>query len=168
VNLQDPAGEPAAEPLVVEGHTWEKAGWAPWDASRRLGFVGEHVADPGIAKTGYDAVDGVSELQRSYVYDDFGRPALFELGLAPGRYRVRAGLGRPARGYPGDPHNLSLEGAPVVVDHITTDAAPTFIYEGEVEVLDGRLSVGFGGRSAVTGEFAYTFLAFVSAEGVRE
>jgi hypothetical protein len=166
VNLQDPAGEPAADPLVVDGHTWEKAGWAPWDAERRLGFVGEHVADPEIAKTGYDAVDGVSETQRSYVYDDFGRPALFELGLAPGRYHVRVGLGRPARGYPGDPHNLSLEGAPVVVDHITTDAAPTFIYDGEVEVLDGRLSVAFGGRSAVTGEFAYTFLAFVSAEGV--
>lgn len=164
VNFQDPAGEPVATPLEVDGHTWEKAGWAPWDAARRLGFTGEHVGDPEVARSGYDDVAGFDVLSRSYLYDDFGRPALFELGLAPGRYRVRVGLGRPARGYPDDPHNLSLEGRPVVVDRVTTDAAPTFIYEGDVDVFDGRLSVGFGGRSAATGEFAYTFIAFVSAE----
>jgi hypothetical protein len=165
VNFQDPSGEPAADPLVVDGRTWEKVGWGPWDAERRLGFLGEHVGDDsGIARAGYDAVEGFDELARSYLYDDFGRPALFELGLAPGHYRVRIGLGRPARGYPNDPHNVTLEGVPVVVDHLTTDAAPTFVYEGDVEVLDGRLSVGFGGRSARTGEFAYTFLSFLSAD----
>ena len=92
--------------------------------------------------------------------------ALLEVGLAPGRYRLRVGLGRPARGYPTDPQNLSVEGTPVVVDHITTDAAPMYVYEGELEVLDGRLSLGFGGRAALTGAFAYTFLSFVSAEPV--
>lgn len=164
VNFQDPAGPPLAEPLEVEGRTWEKVGWGPWDDTRGLGFVGEHVGEPGVALTGYDEVDGYSELARSYVYDDWGRPVLFELALAPGRWRVRVGLGRPAHGYPGDPHNLSLEGSPAVVDAITTDDRPTLTHEQIVEVADGRLSVTFGGRSALTGEFAYTFLAWLSAE----
>lgn len=164
VNLQDPNGEPHAEPLSVDGHIWEKVGWQPWDAARGLGFQGEHVGQPDMAKAGYDDVAGVSEIRRSYIYDDWGRPALFELALAPGRWHVRVGLGRPAHGYPNDPHNLTVEGVAVVVDRVTTDAEPTFVWEGDVEVQDGRLSVGFGGRSALTGDYAFTFLAFVSAE----
>lgn len=79
---------------------------------------------------------------------------------------MTAAVGRPSRGYPGDPHNLRVEGMVVVDDETTTDAEPQIVRSVEVEVLDGRLSLEVGGRSASTGDFAYTFLAYVTIEAI--
>ena len=167
VNFQAIDGPPRAEPLEVpqgSGRLYEKVGWMPFDAARGLGFTGENVGDPTRALALYDEVPGFDERQRSVVYDDWGRPARFDLVVPPGRYRVRVGLGRPARGYPNDPQNLRIEGMPAVVDHVTTDDAPVLEYVGEHSVQDGKLSLDFGGRSARTGDFAFTFLAYVDVE----
>jgi hypothetical protein len=161
LNFQDPAGPPAADPLVVDGKTYLKIGWAAYDAAVGYGWSGEFIDDPGIARYGYDDVAGYSEVQRSYVYDDYGRDNLFEFDLAPGRYQITVGVGRPAHGYPGDPHNLSIEGQAVIDDEVTTDAAPTIERTVTIDLGDGFLSVVAGGRSASTGAYSYTFLAYI-------
>ncbi|MEZ4339126.1 MAG: hypothetical protein R3B82_21105 [Sandaracinaceae bacterium] len=161
LNFQDPAGAPSDDPLVVDGNEYMKVGWDAWDDAAGLGWMGENVGT-GIVMTGYDDVAGYDERQRSYVYDDYGRNNLFELAIAPGRYAVTVGVGRPRRGYPGDPHNLRVEGVVAVDDEATSDAAPTIERTVEVETTDGRLSFEVGGRSASTGDWAYTFLAYVT------
>lgn len=161
INFQDPTGAPTADPLVVDGRTYLKIGWSEYDEEAGFGWFGEQVANPGVALYGYDDVGGFDEIQRSYVYDDWGRDNLFEFALENGRYEVTIGVGRPARGYPGDPHNALVEGQVVVDDEVTTDAEPQIERTVTVDLTDGSLSVIVGGRSASTGDFAYTFLAYI-------
>jgi hypothetical protein len=161
INFQDPDGSPTADPLVIDGRTFLKVGWQPYDADAGLGWYGEFITDPGIALYGYDDVSGYDEAQKSYVYDDYGRDNLFELALESGRYSVTIGVGRPAHGYPGDPHHATIEGIKVVDDEPTTDAAPTIERSVTVDLTDGSLSVVVGGRSATTGSYSYTFLAYL-------
>jgi hypothetical protein len=160
INFQDPQGSPTAEPLVVDGKTYLKVGWTAYDADLGYGWYGENIDDPSIALFGYDDVAGASETQRSYIYDDYGRPNLFEFDLAAGTYDVTIGVGRPSQGS-SDPHNVTVEGTVIVDDEPTTDAAPTIVRTTTVELTDGSLSIEFGGRSEATGDFAYTFIGFV-------
>jgi len=164
VNFQDPAGEPRAEPLVVDGKTYMKVGFAPYSEELGYGWYGEFISDPGIALTGFDDVLGYSVLSQSYVYDDYGRDNLFEFALENGRYQVTVGVGRPARGYPNDPHNLVVEGQRLVDDQVTSDEDPIIVATDVVELRDGMLSLVVGGRSEQTGEYAYTFLGFLEIE----
>lgn len=166
LNFQDPAGQPSADPLEFDGKTWMKIGWTAWDDALGYGWYGENVGDPGIALYGYDAVDGVSEVARSYVYDDYGRDSLFEFALENGRYRVTAAVGRPGAAYANDPHNLTVEGIVVVDDEPTTDAERQLVRSVEVELIDGKLSFEVGGMSATTGNWAYTFLAYIEIEAI--
>ncbi|PKN44370.1 MAG: hypothetical protein CVU59_11800, partial [Deltaproteobacteria bacterium HGW-Deltaproteobacteria-17] len=165
VNFQDPAGSPA-QAVELGGVPCEKVGWTAFDAEAGLGWYGEFVGNPGITLTGYDDVAGVSEALRSYVYDDYGRENLFEFSLENGHYRVTVGAGRPARAYPNDPHRVMVEGAWVIEDEPTTDDQRTFERSIEVELADGSLSVVMGGQSALTGEFAYTFLSYLLIEPI--
>ncbi len=165
VNFQDPAGAPAGD-VTVGGIPCEKVGWTAFDAAAGLGWYGEFLGDAGIMLYGYDDVAGVSEALRSYVYDDYGRENLFEFSLENGRYRVTVGAGRPARAYPDDPHRVLVEGVWLIQDEPTSDAARTFERSMEVELTDGSLSLVTGGRSALTGEFAYTFLSYLLIEPI--
>ncbi len=160
INFQDPEGEPAADPLVIDGDTYIKVGWGAYDAERGYGWFGENVDNPDIALYGYDAADGYNEAERSTLYDDYGRDALFEFDLAAGTYEVTVGLGRPARGY-ADPHNATVEGIPAVTEQPTTDDAPTIRETVRVDVTDGKLSLEVGGLSETTGEWSYTFVAYL-------
>ncbi len=161
VNFQDPSGRPTADPLVVGGSTYMKVGWSAWSDESGYGWYGEHVDDPSIALYGFDDAAGYSPVQQSYLYDDYGRDNLFEFALENGRYEVTVGVGRPARGYPGDPHNAALEGVVLVDDEITTDDEPTIERTITVDLTDGSLSLEVGGRSASTGEWSYTFVAYM-------
>ena len=120
MNFQDPSGAPTDEPLIVDGNEHLKIGWMAYDEELGYGFFGEHVGE-SIAMSGYDEVAGYDERQRSYLFDDYGRPFLFEFELESGRYEVTVGVGRPRRGYPGDPHNVTVEGEVLVDDEVTTD-----------------------------------------------
>ncbi len=166
VNFQDPTGEPRAEPLMVDGKTYLKVGFSPYSEELGYGWYGEFISDPGIALTGFDDVDGYSVLSQSYVYDDYGRDNLFEFALENGSYQVTVGVGRPARGYPNDPHNVTVEGQRLVEDQPTTDQSPIIVANGTVEIRDGRLSMVVGGRSEQTLDYAYTFLGFLEIEPV--
>ena len=125
-----------------------------------------NVDDPGIALYGYDGVDGYNEVASSYVYDDYGRDSLFEFALENGHYRVTAAVGRPASSYPNDPHNLSVEGVVLVDDEPTTDAERQIVRSVEVDLIDGKLSLEVGGMSELSGNWAYTFLAYVEIEAI--
>ena len=166
LNFQDPAGSPAADPLEIDEHTWLKVGWAAYDADAGMGWYGEYVDDPGIALYGYDDVAGYDDIERSYLYDDYGRDNLFEFALENGRYLVTLGVGRPAHGYPGDPHNATVEGTVLVDDEITTDEQPTLVRSVELELTDGLLSVEVGGLSESSGSWAYTFVSFLTIEPI--
>ncbi len=149
------------DPSRTPASGYEMVGWTPWDDTRGLGWVGENVGDPAIALYGYDDDGGYSEQVRSYVYDDYGRKNLFELEVAPGRYMVAYAVGRPARGYPGDPYNLVIEGTVAVNDVASSDAMPVIEGSAMIDVTDGRISVEVGGISASTGAGAYTFLGYL-------
>jgi hypothetical protein len=167
ISFQDPDGPPTADPLTVDGKTYMKIGWLPYDEEAGYGWYGEHVENPSIALYGYDDVSGYTEVQKSYVYDDYGRDNLFELALENGRYEVTIGVGRPARGYPGDPHNAVIEGVTVVDDEPTTDSTPLIERTVTVDLTDGSLSVEVGGLSASTGEWSYTFLGYLEIAPVH-
>lgn len=166
LNFQDPAGEPSADPLVVRDKTWMKIGWSPYDDDLGYGWYGENVDNPGIALYGFDNVGGYDEVASSYTFDDYGRDSLFEFALENGKYQVTVAVGRPAKGYPGDPHNLVVEGEVVVDDEVTTDAEPQIVRTLEVDLIDGSLSLEVGGMSESSGNWAYTFLAYVEIEPV--
>jgi hypothetical protein len=166
LSFQDPAGEPGADPLEVGGKTWMKIGWSAYDEDAGYGWYGENIDNPAIALYGFDEVTGYDEVASSYVYDDYGRDNLFEFAIENGHYEVTTAVGRPGRGYPGDPHNLSVEGVVVVDDEVTTDADPQIVRTVEIEIIDGKLSLEVGGKSATTDDWAYTFLAYVEIEPV--
>lgn len=167
INFQNPVGEPTANPLVVDGKTFLKIGWNAYDAKLGYGWSGEHIGDPGIALYGYDDTGSYSVLQKSYLFDDYGRDNLFEFDLAPGKYKVTVGAGRPAKGYPNDPHNVSIEGQRLINDEITTASAPLIERSATLDVTDGSLSLVAGGRSQKTGNYAYTFLGYLMIEPVE-
>jgi len=166
INFQDPEGPPTDEPLTVNGNTYLKVGWEPYTAERGYGWSGEFIDDPGIALFGFDEVAGYPSTQQSYVYDDYGRDNLFEFDLAPGTYRVTVGVGRPGRGYPGQPHNVDIEGQAVVEEEPTTDEQPTIERTVDVELSDGSLSMVVGGRSETIDDYSYTFLGYLIIEPI--
>ena len=167
LNFQDPNGPPTADPLVVDGNTYMKIGWEAWDDDAALGWYGENIANSEIALFGYDDVAGYSEVEKSYVYDDYGRNNLFEFAIENGKYDVTIGVGRPAKGYPGDPHTAIVEGVRVVDDELTTNDAPMIVRTETIDLMDGKLSVEVGGKSPSTDNWAYTFLSFIRIEPVE-
>ena len=70
------------------------------------------------------------------------------------------------RAYPEAGHNVTLEGIKIVRDEITTEAAPTIVRTQTIDLTDGSVSLEVGGRSARSGDFAYTFLAYMLIEPV--
>ena len=54
----------------------------------------------------------------------------------------------------------------LVDDEITTDAEPTLVRNVEVDLTDGLLSVEVGGLSESSGNWAYTFVAFLAVEPI--
>jgi len=165
LSFQDPDGPPTDDPLVVDGNTYLKIGWAAWDDDAGLGWYGENVGT-GIVKYGYDDVGGYTEAQKGYVYDDYGRNNLFEFAIENGRYDVTIGVGRPGKGYANDPHTAIVEGIRVVDDEVTTDAEPTIERTETIDLTDGKISVEVGGKSPSTNNWAYTFLAYIVIEPV--
>ncbi|HRW09920.1 MAG TPA: DUF4091 domain-containing protein, partial [Caldilineaceae bacterium] len=75
LNFQDPAGEPSADPLVVDGKEYLKIGWNEYAADPSLGYgwYGD------MAHVMYQYLgSGPNVLQRSVIYDDWGRQKTFE------------------------------------------------------------------------------------------
>ncbi|MBN2803148.1 MAG: hypothetical protein JXR91_08640 [Deltaproteobacteria bacterium] len=163
INFQDPEGEPNAEPLIVNGNQYMKVGWDQYDPSLGYGWSGENMGT-GILMTGYSSADGFNEVQKSYIYDDYGRDNLFEFDLAPGTYNITVGVGMAGRAYDSQPHNVSIEGVKVVDDEPTSADQTLIERTVTMDIVDGSLSMIAAGRSPSIDDYSYTFVAYLDIE----
>jgi hypothetical protein len=168
INFQ-PLGSPPS-PLVFDGKTWMQVDWkvpgGAWfdylpGVPPYYGWIRD-TANQQLSFYNTSLPGNYSAIERSYVFDDYGRQNRFEFELEPGRYLVTVGVGRPNGS--GDPHNLRVEDQVLVNDEVLTSVQARAI---EVQLTDGRLTLTFGGRSASTGTWAYTFLAYMKVEPVN-
>lgn len=163
INFQNPLGEPLGQPLILGQKEFMKVGWSPYDESLGYGWYGENVGTD-ILKTGYASANGFNDVQRSYIYDDYGRDNLFEFSLAPATYRITVGVGMAGRAYEGQPHNVSIEGQKIVDDEPTTLNETIIERTVTMEIVDGSLSMTAAGRSASIDDYSYTFVAYLEIE----
>ncbi|HKQ98600.1 MAG TPA: DUF4091 domain-containing protein [Candidatus Polarisedimenticolia bacterium] len=145
INFQDPTGQPLVNPLIINGHTYLKIGWQPYSTALGFGWYGDFAQ----ATTAYLA-SAPNELQRSVLYDDFGRIKSFEFDLPNGTYDVTVSVGWQGRT---DRHNkVVIEGIPFVDDETSS---PYLVRTHPVTVIDRKLTLEMG----VAGE--YTMLNYL-------
>lgn len=137
INFQDPQGEPTASPLVVDGHEYMKIGWNAYDETPGYGWFG-----------GFDQVmyrylsEGPNELQRSIIFDDYGRQKVFEFALPNGTYNVTVSVGWQGKTY--SHHKITVEGVSFVDDEATTPESPYIVRTHEVVISDKKLTMDMG------------------------
>lgn len=158
INFQDPAGEPTADPLMVDGETWIKVGWSAYDAAEGFGWAGPFIGDDGIMLYQYVADAPVSELQRSIIFDDYGRTDTFTWDIENGRYLVTVGIGWYDRTY--SAQRVVVEGQVLFDDAETTPATPHLVESLEVDVQDGNIALEAGQQDE------YTMLNFLRIEPI--
>ena len=134
LNFQDPGGSPAADPLVVDDHSYLKIGWNTYDQQLGYGWYGD------MAHVMYQYLSsGPNELQKSILYDDWGRQKTFEFDLPNGSYQVTVSAGWQGRTYS---HNyIAIEGVVFIDDEAT---APYLVRSAEVRVNDNKLTMAMG------------------------
>lgn len=166
INFQ-PLGQPPS-PLVFDGKTWIQVDWktqsGAWldyvpNVSPFYGWLRDS-ANQQISSY-FSSTGNYSSIERSYVYDDYGRTNAFQFELESGRYLVTVGVGKP--GGSSDPHNVRVEDHILVNDEVFTNVQPRAI---EIQLTDGQLTLTFGGRSPSTGLWSYTFLAYMKVEPI--
>jgi len=151
INFQDPEGSPAASPLIIDGKEYIKIGWSEYNAEDAYGWVGGCVSTTR-AMYCYDDAAGFNELQKSALYDDYGKINLFEFDLSAGKYAVTIGAGRAGKGCY-DKHNVSVEGVEFLKSYESADVIEV---SKEIELSDGKLSIQIGDAVG-----QYTFLAYL-------
>lgn len=134
INFQNPNGEPSAEPLIVHNHEYMKIGWNTYDQQLGYGWYGD------MANVMYRYLSsGPNELQKSIIYDDWGRQKTFDFDLPNGTYRVTVSAGWEGRTYS---HNyIAVEGV-VFIDDETT--SPYIERTLPVTVSDNKLTLAMG------------------------
>ncbi len=138
INFQDPAGQPAADPLVVNGKTYLKIGATNYDKSNGYGWY----APPDVNWMTAWLGSGPNELQRSVLYSDYGRLAAWDFDLPNGAYTVTLSVGWQGGNYL---HQRAvIEGVSFVNDEATTPAAPYLVRTRRVTVTDRKLSLEIG------------------------
>ncbi len=151
LNFQDPRGKPEARPLVVNNHKYMKIGWSQYDAGHGYGWYGD------MAHVMYQYLqEGPNELQKSVIYDDWGRQHTFEFDLPNGTYKVTLSVGWEGRVYS---HNhVVVEGNPIVEDEASS---PYIVRTKEVAIQDNKLTMEVG----IFDE--YTMLNYMDIEAVK-
>ncbi len=156
LNFQDPKGKPSASPLVVDGVEWLKIGWDPYDPVKGFGWSGPYIGDPKIML--YQYLDGapVNELERSILYNDYGRTDTFSWDIAPGRYKVTVAIGWHGKTY--GKQRVLVEGQALFDDEATTPDVPYKKKSVSVDVNDGNVTLEIGQKDE------YTMLCWMSIE----
>jgi hypothetical protein len=158
INFQDPAGEPAASPLIINGHEWTKVGWEAYDVQQGYGWSGPYIGDSSIMLYQYLADAPVDELQKSVIYDDYGRTDTFNWDIENGRYLVTVSIGWYDRTY--SAQVVTLEGQKLFDSAATTPAEPYQVGSVTVDVIDGNVTLEAGTFDQ------YTMLNWLSIEPV--
>ncbi len=140
INFQDPAGQPTANPLIVNGHTYLKIGGNDYAADTSLGYG--WYAPPDVNWLTTYLSSGPNVLQRSILYSDWGRPATFEFDLPNGEYNVTLSVGWQGRTY--SHQKVDLEGVSFVDDEATTPANPYLVRTKRVTIGDNKLTLAMG------------------------
>ncbi|MBN2392292.1 MAG: PKD domain-containing protein [Anaerolineae bacterium] len=135
INFQDPAGEPAADPLIVNNHTYMKIGSADYSATAGYGWY----APSDVNWITRYLSSGPNVLQRSILYSDWGRPSTFEFDLPNGDYDITVSVGWEGRTYA---HNyIAIEGVVFVNNEATS---PYIVRTQRVTVTDNKLTMAMG------------------------
>ena len=158
INFQDPAGEPTANPLIVNGNEYLKMGCDDYDKTAGQGWY-----SPPSANWKYQYLSsGPNELQKSIVYSDYGRQATFEFDIPNGTYDVTASVGWNNKTY--SHHGLIIEGETFVDDEATTPSNPYLVRTKTLTVSDYKLTMNMG----VDANDKYTMLNYIDIEAVPE
>jgi hypothetical protein len=158
INFQNPQGEPTTSPLVVDGHEWLKIGWEAYDPAKGYGWSGENIGKPDIMKYQYLADAPVSELQKSIIYDDYGRTDTFNWDIENGKYKVTVSIGWHGKTYA--QNRVVVEGQVVFDSVSTTPAEPYKVGSITTQVSDGAVTLEAGKTDE------YTMLNYVTIEPV--
>jgi hypothetical protein len=138
INFQDPAGQPLANPLVVNGKTYMKIGPSDYSPVDGYGWY----SPPDVHWLTAWLSGGPNELQRSLLYSDWGRPATFEFDLPNGEYNVTVSVGWQGRTY--SHHKIDIEGIPFIDDEATTPANPYIVRTQTIAIPDNKLTIAMG------------------------
>lgn len=153
INFQDPAGSPTVTPLVVNEREYMKIGWNSYDADLGYGWYGD------MAHVMYSYLSsGPNELQKSILYDDWGRQKTFEFDLPNGEYNITVSVGWHGRTY--NRHKIDIEGVSFINDEATTPSKPYLVRTKNVTIRDKRLTMAMG----IFNE--YTMLNYLDIEAV--
>ncbi len=158
LNFQDPAGPPTANPLVVGGKTYLKIGWSAYDEARGYGWYGEHIGDDSIMLYRWLDDPSLSPLQRSVIYDDWGRKNTLEFALENGDYDVTVSVGWAGRQGSYRHHRVIVEGVEVISPGLTEPDGYR-VSTARVQLTDGSLTFEAGGVVA-EGDYQYTMLNY--------
>jgi len=156
INFQDPKGQPTADPLVVNGHTWTKIGWEAYDAKAGYGWSGPYIGDASIMLYQYLDGAGVDELQKSIIYDDYGRIDTFNWDIENGKYTITVSIGWDGKTYA--KNRVVVEGQPLFDSVETNPSAPYLVKPITVDVKDGNVTLEAGQFNE------YTMLNWMSIE----
>jgi hypothetical protein len=152
INFQDPAGQPTANPLVVNGHTYLKINGNAYDAVAGYGW---YAPNDVTWKTQW-LESGPNVLQRSILYSDYGRKATFEFDLPNGEYDVTVSVGWQGKTY--GPQKVEIEGVNFVNLEYTTPANSYIVRTKPVYVADNKLTMSIGDG------IEYTMLNYLDIE----
>jgi hypothetical protein len=140
LNFQNPAGQPTANPLIVNGHTYLKIGGNDYAADTSLGYG--WYAPPDVHWLTTYLSSGPNVLQRSILYSDWGRPATFEFDVPNGEYNVTLSVGWQGRTY--SHQKADIEGVSFVSDEATTPVNPYLVRTKRVYIGDNKLTLAMG------------------------
>jgi hypothetical protein len=85
---------------------------------------------------------GPNELQKSILYDDWGRQKTFEFDLPPGTYSVTVSVGWQGRTY--SRHKIDIEGVSFIDDEGTTPSTPYLVRTYPLTIRDSKLTMDLG------------------------
>lgn len=156
LNFQDPKGAPAADPLSVDGHAWAKIGWDAYDPKSGSGWSGPNIGDASIMLYQYLVDANVNELQKSVIYDDYGRTDTFNWDIENGSYKVTVSIGFDGKTY--SKNKVVVEGQPLFDSVETNPATPYLVKSIVVDVKDGNVTMEAGQQDE------YTMLNWMSIE----
>jgi hypothetical protein len=145
LNFQDPHGQPSANPLVVGGKSYTKAGWEAYDATRGYGWT--DAAGATTLRTEWIPNAAFDALRRSILWDTSGTARTFAFALDNGTYDVTVSVGWAGRRTYYAHQSVAAEGVPVIEPGLP-ELSGYLERTVRVTVADEELTLRVGGVEA--------------------